>query len=128
LVENGTTYTLASGVVDMQLQYGVSTSANDPTVADDTGWVDATGDWGGAPLDAAHAQLVKAVRVAVVARSQEYEKPDSGSCSTTTTTMASGWSTWATFDPTKYSTDWACYRYKVVETEIPLRNMIWAKF
>ncbi len=63
----------------------------------------------------------------MVARSAEYEKPDeSGTCTTSTQAMVDNWSGWASFDTSTYPTDWQCYRYRVFETTIPLRNIIWA--
>jgi type IV pilus assembly protein PilW len=60
-----------------------------------------------------------------VARSAQYEKPESGTCRTTTADTVKSWSTWASFDTSRYPADWQCYRYKVFETVVPLRNAIW---
>jgi type IV pilus assembly protein PilW len=66
------------------------------------------------------------VRIALVARSVQYEKPEPNQqCATTTNDMVSKWSSWATFNTTGYPADWKCYRYKVFETIVPLRNVIW---
>jgi type IV pilus assembly protein PilW len=117
------TLPIASDIVDLQAEYGVADAGSQ----DVTSWQKATGAWA-SPLSAANTARIKAVRISMVARSGEYEKPDSsGSCVATTSAMAAGWSSWATFDPTKYSADWQCYRYKVFETVVPLRNIIWAK-
>lgn len=118
-----TTYEVAPQIVDLQAQYGVAATGSQQV----TSWVNATDSWIN-PLTNTKSAQIKAVRIAVVARSQEYEKPDSsGACSATTTTQAASWSSWATFKPENYSTDWQCYRYKVFETVVPLRNIIWAK-
>ncbi|WP_342119545.1 PilW family protein [Pseudoduganella sp. OTU4001] len=107
-------------IVDLQAQYGV---ANDG-MQDVAAWVDATGDW--AATTPARWRRIKAVRVAMVARSSQYEKAATGqSCSATRTTDVANWSSWATFRTNAYPSDWGCYRYKVFETVIPLRNVIW---
>jgi len=78
-------------------------------------------------------RYVLAVRVAVVARSALAEKPSEGAagCDATTDGTESPpgpdrrpkWSGGLfnlTADP-----DWKCYRYRVFETTVPLRNWIW---
>ena len=80
-------------------------------------------------LRAEVGKRIKAVRVAVVARNSEYEKPEPGqACATTTQAMLDQWSDWAEFASIKTLPDWACYRYKAFETVIPLRNVLWAAF
>ena len=111
---------VAPEIIDLQLEYGISLP-NQPSVSS---WVPATGSW--AHPSAADFQLVKAVRVAMVARSIQYERPaPNQACATTTDDMAKSWSKWATFKTSSYPADWKCYRYKVFETIVPLRNVIW---
>lgn len=111
---------VAPEIVDMQLEYGIA-AAGQSWVST---WTPATGAW--ASPSASALQSVKAIRVALVARSVQYEKPAANQqCATTTDAMASKWSTWATFKTTNYPADWKCYRYKVFETIVPLRNVIW---
>lgn len=114
---------IAPNIMDVQAQYGLVTGASGAL----TTWQEPTGNWNGSsgtPLSLADVRRIKAVRVALIARSGEYEKPESGNCNTTTTTT--GLSSWATFDTTNWPSDWQCYRYKVFETVIPLRNVIWS--
>ncbi len=72
------------------------------------------------------------VRVAVVARSDVREKPDAATraCATTTVTPIPDWTGATSPDPPNDGSDlpdsWKCYRYKVYETIVPLRNMIWS--
>jgi len=108
-------------IVDMQAQYGVA-----PTGSQDVNsWVDATGSW--AAPSANDIKRIKAIRVAIVARSAQYEKPAKGeACVSTTADMAAKWSSWATFKTSAYPADWNCYQYKSFETIIPLRNVIWS--
>jgi type IV pilus assembly protein PilW len=89
-------------------------------------------------LSQADVQRIKAIRVALIVRSGEYEKPEPGqNCTTTTNPPAiptnppaipqfPGTTLNTTFDTTNWPADWQCYRYKVYETIIPLRNAIWA--
>lgn len=114
--------------VALQAQYGVADAGTLPVNRADQ-WVDATGIWAKGTLNQAsgNGKRIKAIRVAIVARSAEYEKPEPGqACSTTTDAMVKSWSTWANLAAVEALADWQCYRYKVVETVIPLRNVIWA--
>jgi len=110
---------LADNVVNIQARYGVapvgSQSVNE--------WVDATGVWANpSPTD---IKRIKAVRIAVVARSSLREKPgENGVCHTTSVAPVS-WPGGPAVDLTD-DPDWQCYRYKVYETIVPLRNILWA--
>ena len=109
-------------IVDLQAQYGVaalhSQSVNQ--------WVEATGTWAAPSVD--DRTRIKAVRIALVARSAQYEKPDpSGACKATTQDMVNKWPTWAKFNTANFPAGWQCYRYKVFETVVPLRNILWGK-
>ncbi len=118
--------TVAPNIVALQAQYGVA-DAGALMVNRADQWVDASGAWGEGILTRANGKRIKAIRVALVARSSEYEKPEPGNaCATTTAAMVAGWSTWANLSAVQNLPDWQCYRYKVVETVIPLRNVIWA--
>jgi type IV pilus assembly protein PilW len=65
---------------------------------------------------------VIAVRLGLVARSATAERPDANGNCTTTTAMP----TWAggTFDISGRQ-DWRCFHYRVFESTVTLRNMIW---
>lgn len=108
-------------IVDLQVEYGIA-PANSQAV--DT-WVAATGATWAAP-SMEDRKRIKALRVAMVARSAQYEKPaPNQACTTTSAAMVQGWSAWATFNTASYPADWMCYRYKVFETVVPLRNVLW---
>lgn len=120
-----------SGIVNIQVQYGVSATANSNQV---TQWVDASGGTWAAPT-VPDRNRIKAVRIAVVARNAKIEPAAvTAACSSTTTAAPTGLCAWAgsvaspapvvdlSNDP-----NWARYRYRVFETIIPLRNMIWSK-
>ena len=111
-------------IFDLQAQYGIA-PVNSQTVDE---WVDATGaTWANPAL--ADWKRIKAVRIAIVARSVQYEKPATAgtACTTTTDAMAAKWASWAddVFSTDDYPSDWRCYRYKAFETVVPLRNVIW---
>jgi type IV pilus assembly protein PilW len=109
-------------ILDLQAQYGIENTALVPPIE----WVDASGATWGAP-SLANVRRIKAVRIAVLALNSEYQKPPaSGICDATTDAMAANWSTWATLHANGI-TDFHCYRYKVFESVIPLRNILWAK-
>ena len=59
---------VASQVVDLQAQYGIAPAGSDAV----SQWVDATGAWA-APVSSANLLRIKAIRVALVARSSKYE-------------------------------------------------------
>lgn len=106
---------IASQIVDLQAQYGVAPAGSDTV----NQWVDATGAWA-APTGAA-LKRIKAIRVAVVARSSKYETDpvspsslvlwDKGLASERTLSLSAAQQH---------------YRYRVYYQVIPLVNMIWA--
>jgi type IV pilus assembly protein PilW len=114
---------LASSIMNMKVLYGVDTDGNGTV---DT-WTPATGDFAAAKvLAATGAELrrIKAVRLGMVVRSDEYDK-DAPTFN------------WTLFECTaQEAVDYTCpdpitgtlpanYRYRVYETIIPLRNPMW---
>ncbi|MCR4331850.1 MAG: PilW family protein [Sulfuricaulis sp.] len=121
-----------TGIVNLQVQYGVSAVANSNQV---TQWVDASGGTWGAPT-VADRNRIKAVRIAVVARNAKMDPATvTNACSSITAAAPTGLCAWAgsvdspapTIDLSAGDANWARYRYRVFETIIPLRNMIWAR-
>lgn len=115
---SNTTVTIADNVVQMQAQYGISNGLS-PNVQQ---WVDATGQW--AALNSALISQIRAVRVAIVARSPVKEKPSVyGAACDATKQAPLPWPGGTAID---LSTDpnWRCYRYKVFKTVIALPNAI----
>jgi type IV pilus assembly protein PilW len=106
---------IASQVVDFQLQYGVA-PAGSQTV--DT-WTDATGGTWAAP-SAANQLRIKAVRMAIVTRGN-LEKD----CTVTPTTYTL-YSGLTGAQTVTLSAAQRCYRYKVLTVVVPLINIIWA--
>lgn len=135
---------ISSNIVSIQAQYGI---ASPPALNQSVYcWVNATNGGNSncsaadnadnwlAPV-AANVARIKAVRVAVVARSSLKERPSTpgGVCDATPSASAPNYPQWAggAIDVTKNpdgtaNADWMCYRYKVYQTTIPLRNIMWA--
>lgn len=98
---------VADGVIDLQAQYGL-----------------ADGTWQSADPAATDWGLVRAIRIAILVRSKQFEKEN-------VTTVAPVWHT-GTGVATDFvmadladGTSWQRYRYEVFERTIPLRNIIW---
>lgn len=120
----GTPVTLAENIVNIQAQYGVDTN-NDSQV---DAWRDATGGFanGAATPTAVDLMTIKAARIGVVARSALPEKADPVAGCNITPAAPSVWIGGPAVDLSA-TANWACYRYKVYQTIIPLRNMIWSE-
>ena len=128
---------LVADIVNMQAQYGVSAAGltnTSPNFNQISEWVDATGPWA-APLSVANRNRIKAVRIAIVARDAQNENVNiTDPCSSTSAAAPTGLCAWAgnasspapTIDLSADS-NWQKYRYRVFESIIPLRNVIWAK-
>ncbi len=120
-----------ASIVNIQAQYGVSAAANVNLIAQ---WVDATGAIWAAPTTA-NRNRIKAIRIAVVARNGLLEKTNvTTACSSLTLAAPTGLCAWegsvaspAPRIDVSNDPDWARYRYRVFETIIPLRNVIWAR-
>ena len=133
--DGGATWnTIASNIVAVAAQYGVADAGSQPV----TCWTNATGnacsgtDWSNPTT--AEVQRIKAIRVAIVARSaQRDNQRNAGGVCTTTTASPTSWvqpvtspvSSPAPVIDLSTPADWRCYRYKVYQTIIPIRNVIW---
>jgi type IV pilus assembly protein PilW len=124
-----------AGIVNIQMQYGISAADNDNQV---TAWVDASGaTWGPVAINTsvANRNRIKAVRIAVVARNGLLEKENvTNVCSSLTAASPTGLCAWAgsATSPApaidlSNDANWRRYRYRVFEATIPLRNMIWSR-
>lgn len=108
----GAAQPVAAGIVQMQAQYGRDTNADGVIDV----WTEAT------PASAAEWAGLVAIRLGLVARSSVGERADAdGNCNVTT--VAPAWAA-GTFDLSARA-DWRCFRYRVFESTISLRNMIW---
>ena len=112
----GVSEVLARNVMGLRAQYGVAAAAAGSTALD--AWVDASGTF--ASVDASNLPRVRALRVGIVTRSPQPEKPNnSGQCEASTTKpQLFG----ATVEPDV--TDWQCYRYRTAEVVVPMRNLV----
>jgi type IV pilus assembly protein PilW len=116
---------VAEGVVDLKAQYGVDTDGNGQI--SDAEWTTAApADW----------TTVRAIRVGVLVRSRNFEKPAASAADASyQIASAPSWSG-GTFDmhnvdgtadtnPAGSPNNWRLYRYRVYEKVIPLRNVVW---
>lgn len=119
------------GVVNLQAQYGISATGNSNQI---TQWVNASGATWAAPT-VNNRKRIKAVRIAVVSRNENMATSDiTALCSSTTTATPSGLCAWegtstspAPSIDLSADANWKRYRYRVFDTVIPLRNVIWSK-
>ncbi|MBC7456400.1 MAG: PilW family protein [Massilia sp.] len=138
--------TVVDNIVSIKAQYGFDTRtgvAFDPQAGMQMGvWspsmidADADADADGSAGGAADYQRITALRIAVVARSKAPQRPAPGAvCSATTTlprVFASAAPVGVAAVPVAVNVavagdplDWKCYRYRVFETVVPLRNSAW---
>lgn len=127
-----------TGIVNLQAQYGIAAAGlvnTDPLFNKVTQWVDASGGTWAAP-SVADRNRIKAIRLAVVARNPKMEATNvTAACSSTTAASPTGLCAWEgsvsspapTIDLSAGDPNWLRYRYRVFETIIPLRNVIWSK-
>ncbi len=136
LSAGGTTaFDVVDGIVDMRAQYGKDNGVNNGTVSNTTytlgdGIIDSFDN--NPPVTSSDWTQVLAVRVGVLARIGNFEKPSvsGGNCDATTTTslptaFGLAGSPFNAVDVATPSSQARCFRYRVFETVIPLRNMIW---
>ena len=124
---------IVDGIVDLQAEYGKDNGVDNGTVSAaafvaNDGIVDSYDNV--TPTTQIGWQQVLSIRIGVLARSENYVKPDStGVCQTTTTnpTWGNGLTFPAVGDLTvaTAANTARCYAYRVFETVVPLRNMIW---
>lgn len=123
---------IATEIVLMHVQYGVSASAASDVVAE---WVNASGVWAGTPA-ASDIARIKSVRLVLVARSAE---PDGSEVSSPCTNGAGVANTGpCSFEdaqapvidlgamPLPAGRSWRNYRYRVHTVVLPLRSVIWS--
>jgi type IV pilus assembly protein PilW len=99
----GVDESIADGIVDMQAEYGVDTNADGIVDLYDV---------------AADPNTVLSVRLGLIARSSKREP----GCNITTVVP-----TWlgGSFNNITADANWQCYRYRVYQTNIVIRNMLW---
>jgi type IV pilus assembly protein PilW len=124
---------VGSDIVSLRAIYGKDTSATADGIVDVWDRVK--------PTNGLAWSRVLALRIELVARSNLRERPDASSldrsgntCTITTDKSQPDKQTWmgqsvagAEIDLSSTGADWTCYRYKLYQTVVPLRNMIWAQ-
>lgn len=116
---NDTTDTpVSADIVDLQAQYGISASASSSTI---TEWVSATGGWAAPTL--ADRKRIRAVRIALVARSGERALADVSPAAIELWPQAT---TGQLSAVQNFTVPDRRFRYRVLRTVIPLKNLLWA--
>jgi type IV pilus assembly protein PilW len=122
------TTVVSAGIVSLQAQYGIANTGSQDVSA----WVNATAATGWNVLTPVKVRQIKAVRVAIVARSGKKEASDvTPACTDSAGTVvnANGPCVWAGSEPVlnlSADPDWKKYRYRIYQALVPLRNVIWA--
>lgn len=120
---------LAGGVVNLQAQYGIDARPGVQTAPAVTWWSDVIidADGNGSPGDIGDWQRVLALRIAIVVRSAQRKE---GGCDTVAPTWMAGDAVTGQLQPHALSVGSAanasCYRYRVIDAEVPLRNLLWS--
>lgn len=116
---NGRSAVLVRNVLALRVQYGAA-EAGTTTLA---GWYGPT-DAGWSSLTAANIGQLRALRVGLVGRHPQKEKPDA----------TSGQCTASTAKPVLFGeriepdvSDWSCYRFHTTALVVPLRNLVWGQ-
>lgn len=140
---------IAPNIVNMQVQYGVDTgnamgtvqancktsgpvaplTASEADAVVDS-WVNATGTWandGGTKPSIFDLRRIRAVRIGLVARAGIKASGKADDPCNTTAAPVIAWGDGTTMQPDLTSDpDWQCYRYKVFQVTIPIRNALWS--
>lgn len=108
--------TISDNVIDLQAQYGVD--ENDDGVIASTEYKTSADIDGDGKTTGLEYSKVLSVRFGLIARSTKREP----GCNVTTAVP-----TWAggVFNNITANADWRCYRYRVLETTTPIRNLLW---
>lgn len=118
-------FPIVENIVDLQAEYGKDDGIGNGTVSAasytaDDGIVDKYDNV--PPVTALDWQRVLSVRIGVLARSENYVKPSTSGGPCGATLVAPSWSGGNFNVPGGLP---SCYGYRVFETVVPLRNMIW---
>jgi type IV pilus assembly protein PilW len=109
---NSNTATIANNIVMFKAIYMLDNNKD--------GIID---EWTNRTLAGPEYLNLKAVRLAIIAQSPLREKSKNGVCSTSTNSQF----TWlgGTMDVSNIP-NWKCYRYRKLETTVPIRNLLWS--
>ena len=120
---------IASGIVNLQAQYGFDTRPGTQAAPAVTWWSDdiIDADGNGAVGNTADWQRLLAVHIAIVMRSAQRKE---GACDTMAPTWLAGDPITGQLGPINLSIGTSvnanCYRYRVIDAEVPLRNLLWS--
>lgn len=115
----GTTVDLMSNVIAFRAEYGVASATPGSTALES--WTPPTGDF--ATLSSTTLKRVRAVRVGMVTRSAQPERPDSsGTCRASSSKPKDPFD--SSVEITPDVSDWQCYRYRTSVVVVPLRNFL----
>lgn len=120
--------TLAEGVASLQLQYGFDARPGAQTLPQVSFWGDGAIDAdGNGVIDNGDWRRLLALRIAIVTRSAQRKD---GPCNAVVPQWLAGNAKSGELEPTPirvdHLPDWACWRYRVLQAEVPLRNQIWS--
>jgi type IV pilus assembly protein PilW len=128
--------TIVNDIVSLRAVYGMNLTPSVTAAPGDFLTPTASSGWQRTALttDPNLPSRVVAVGLEIVARSSLKEKPNAaGVCTTTTVAsrpdLSQDWlyqgTAGAGIDLSTVSADWQCYRYKLFQTRVPLKNMFW---
>lgn len=105
---------IADNIMIMKARYGLDTNGD--------GSID---EWRANITDMNDYKLLKSLKIGLITQSPLKERPNqsTGSCNITTNPTYSFGT--ETIDITDIVTDWQCYRYRFIQSEFVLRNIIW---
>lgn len=127
---------VVADIINLQAQYGISNTADSNTIIQ---WVEPTGtDW--AAPSVANRNRIKAVRLAIVARNPQIDTAVvTAACNSANFTGLCAWqdvpvsgaisvaSPAPAIDLSSADANWGRYHYRVFETIIPMRNVVWSR-
>lgn len=115
---DGSSAVLVRNVIGFRVEYGISDVGGSTLQA----WQNA-GDAGWGSLSAASISRVRAVRLGLLVRSPQREKPDAGGNCVATSAKPRLFGTEVEPDVS----DWRCFRYRSSAIVVPLRNLVWGQ-
>jgi type IV pilus assembly protein PilW len=113
----GTQAEIGRNVIALRAEYGVTPTATGTALS---AWEPAASASAFASLDGTELRRVRALRVGIVARSAQREKPNASGVCQATLSMPDLFGQAVASDVA----DWSCYRYSVSTTVVPLRNLV----
>lgn len=127
---------VVADIINLQAQYGISNTADSNTIIQ---WVEPTGTTWATP-SVANRNRIKAVRLAIVARNPQIDSAVvTAACNSANFTGLCAWqdvpvggaisvaSPAPAIDLSSADANWGRYHYRVFETIIPMRNIVWSR-